>query len=513
MALAAFQSCQEMDPNGTVNSSKEYGFNINVNGGKGFSDAATKSVKSGWENGDRIFLFFSGKSDYVTMTYSGGSWTASPETISGIDASGQLAAVYAPYFSETPSYFGGSWTIESGDVYYCEDKAHYTVENGAVTAVLDMVIPGDYVQFYITGVDDSDELTCNNVECWKDITINGSSLTVSSKTDAGDTMTGCKFSSSDNGIVFYGRLKSGDLPTDCELTVTNSGKTYQRTITGKHLTGRTAYTLGAFSTSGPNSWSLKESRPEGALPGKFSVSDTKQVYFSQGNLWADASGNFYFEESQYNISTTTRGEPLPYPIDGDNVPWSSDHIRTFYWSTDAANAYSQNEKSCFSTDTDVLFTNETTTTPNPSFSVNNQAGIWRTLSGEEWKYLFNYGTHANEKRPGLYAYGVTVNGCENCIVLYPDGYKGTIVNDATKTTLYDETAEYSTATAEGIVFLPPGGERSRGNVYYYTKGFYLASTPYPYERSYCVKFSDKSLLIDVEVVAFAHSIRLVTDCN
>lgn len=506
MALAAFQSCQEMDPNGTVNSSKEYGFNINVNGGKGFSDAATKSVKSGWESGDRIFLFFSGQSNYVTMTYSGGSWTASPETISGIAASGQLAAVYAPYFSGTPSYSGGSWTIASGDVYYCEDKAYYTVENNKVTAVLDMVIPSDYVQFYITGVSATDELTCNNVECWKDITINGSSLAVSSKTNAGTTMTGSKFSTNDNGIVFYGRLKSGDLPTDCELTVTNSGKTYQRTITGKHLTGRTAYTLGTFSTS---SWSLKESRPDGALTGKFSVADDKQVYFSPGNLWADGSGNFDFELAQTHTNNTYQTKAPKVPV---LDPWHNTHVTNFYWSADASKAYAEGYPSGGSVD-DNFFTNATPTTPYAGFTVNGQQGVWRTLSHEEWKYLFGDSDNS-DKRKDMYAYGVTVCGSANCVVLYPDGYSGAIAEDG-DTELYDTEAEYLAATAEGVVFLPAAGTRDGSCVYDVgSYGDYWSSTASGENGANDLSFNSE--LVSPRTSnsrSRGCSVRLVSDCN
>ena len=506
MALAAFQSCQEMDPNGTVNSSKEYGFNINVNGGKGFSDAATKSVKSGWESGDRIFLFFSGKSDYVTMTYSGGSWTASPETISGIDASGQLAAVYAPYFSGTPSYSGGSWTIASGDVYYCEDNAYYTVENNKVTAVLDMVIPGDYVQFYITGIKDTDKLTCNNVECWKDITINGSSLAVGSKTNAGTTMTGSKFSTNDNGIVFYGRLKSGTLPTDCELSVTNNGKTYERTIAGKHLTGRTAYTLGTFSTS---SWSLKESRPDGALTGKFSVADDKQVYFSQGNLWADGSGNFYFETKQYY--TYHSFQTKAPDDDDDKETWHQEHVTNFYWSADASKAYAESAPSGGSAD-DVFFTNKTHTTANVTFAVNGKNGIWRALSTEEWQYLFGN----SEKRNGMYACGVTVKGVNNCVVLYPDGYSGAKVNNR-DTSAYDSEEEYLAATAEGVVFLPTAGKRAGSSVNGFgVNGCYWSSPAYDGNKAYCLFFSEVAIEPSCNSLrsrSEGWSVRLVSDCN
>lgn len=495
MALAAFQSCQEMDPNGTVNSSKEYGFNINVNGGKGFSDAATKSVKSGWENGDRIFLFFSGQSNYVTMTYSGGSWTASPETISGIGASGQLAAVYAPYFSGDPSHSGGSWTIASGDVYYCEDKAYYTVENNKVTAVLDMVIPSDYVQFYITGVSATDVLTCNNVECWKDITINGSSLAVSSKTNAGTTMTGSKFSTNDNGIVFYGRLKSGDLPTDCELTVTNSGKTYQRTIAGKHLTGRTAYTLGTFSTS---SWSLKESRPDGALTGKFSISATTQVYFSKGNLkYVDGTtkGTWSFETNQYEFST--------YPGD-HNTP--SNTYGLFGW----GDAPTLGPVNTSTNNSDYSW--PPVGQPDPWGSKIDGEGTWRVLSSTEWNYLNN-----TRRINGTYPFALaTVNDIHGYVILpddwvLPDGcsYVPGYSSESWSQNSYSAES-WEKMESAGAVFLPTTGYRSGETLEMYgTRGNYWTSTKSSSSGQAMALYRDDFSIYDRDM-KMGNAVRLVT---
>lgn len=380
-----------------------------------------------------------------------------------------------------------------------------------MTAVLDMVIPSDYVQFYITGVSATDELTCNNVECWKDITINGSSLAVSSKTNAGTTMTGSKFSTNDNGIVFYGRLKSEALPTDCELSVTNNGKTYERTIAGKHLTGRTAYTIGTFSTTGANAWSLKESRPEDALSGKFSVSPTKQVYFSPGDLWADGSGNFGFEDIQVlNIKTKA-----PDDLDNGYIMHSS-HITHFYWSTEASNAAYTGYHNYDSKGTadDVLFTNASSTTPNADFIVDGQKGIWRTLSNEEWQYLFSYDEKANDTRAGLYALGVTVNGVAKCVALYPDGYSGAKVSN-NDTTSYDTEDECHAATAAGVVFLSPNGYRYGGFVNYpdsYCE--YYASNAMDNTTAYEFSFNNGTINIGgFGRGSWAFSVRLVSDCE
>lgn len=180
------------------------------------------------------------------------------------------------------------------------------------------------------------------------------------------------------------------------------------------------------------------------IKGLFSVSENKQVFFSPGNLY-DYIHNFKlmysFESEQTSID------------------------QNFNWRTN----------------NDVFFTNSRNEDgeerPNPDFSVrldngSDQAGIWRTLSAEEWMYLFSYkrdgvnsldDDYDNDARRDMYRKGVTVMEQANCIVLYPDGYVGTKVDDFDTQTFNVESA-YNEATAAGIVFLSPGGY-SRYNPY------------------------------------------------
>jgi len=88
---------------------------------------------------------------------------------------------------------------------------------------------------------------------------------------------------------------------------------------------------------------------------------------------------------------------------------------------------------------------------------------WRTLTIEEWQYLFNYGDYANATRAGLYSSGVTVAGKENCIVLYPDGWTREKVDNG-DTTSYDTAAEWADVEASGAVCLPAAGSRNDTSV-------------------------------------------------
>lgn len=67
LGIFSFSLCsctREVNPTQKI---KELRFNITVN-----NATSTKAVKSGWENGDKIFVFFSKylyTEDYVTFTY------------------------------------------------------------------------------------------------------------------------------------------------------------------------------------------------------------------------------------------------------------------------------------------------------------------------------------------------------------------------------------------------------------------------------------------------------------
>lgn len=171
------------------------------------------------------------------------------------------------------------------------------------------------------------------------------------------------------------------------------------------------------------------SLPEGALPGAFTVNNNgKKVYFSRGNLYWDGD-SFEFEENQ-DAHLTSRDE---------------NHVDHFYWAKEASAARSKTPISQDFTSSDVLFTNATSESPNPDFTVNGVTGRYRTLSSAEWLYLF-------EKHPHKW---VTVNynvGMENVcfagMVIAPDG----VGFDYSKNSYSrDELA------SGGLVFLPAAG--------------------------------------------------------
>lgn len=445
-------SCQKEEAVSDKTDAVQYTFNITVADQVGFdSDVSTKkadgpSYKSGWENGDRIFLFFKPTSGsllgdrYATLTYNESSWdgTVSSGT-SNLGDGGTLSAVYVYKLdgSVTPAYSDSKWTIPTGNTFYnCQTEVNYTVSGNEISASLDLKAPDDFVCFSIYDTS-GDALTCNKVKGWKDVVI-GSEMTFSNATCTG-YMTGFDNIGGSNYKDYYGRIVGGGTSLygqTCNFSVVKDGKVYERTATPSS-------DKKSFYMDRKKNWT----EAAGKLPGLFTVGkgvddiagtvDDVQVRFSKGNLWYGKVGGateatWNFETNQYDSTPASDGS------------WNSDHISHFYWNKDASLACAESNNETGASDSDNFFTNSDETTAKADFTVNGQTNVWRTLSHDEWKYLFEHHT---------YKY-VSVNG-KHGIVIAPDGFSGTIADSYSIT-------DWATAESNGFVFLPNTGFRNNG---------------------------------------------------
>lgn len=175
----------------------------------------------------------------------------------------------------------------------------------------------------------------------------------------------------------------------------------------------------------------------------FSVSASKKVKFSKGNLYWDGSA-YKFEENQYD-----------YPSS-----WNTSHVGHFFWSKDDSIARASSYSDSGASVNDILFANGAETTPKSSFSVDGETGKWRALSMDEWTYLLN-------SRSGNRYAKARVNNV-NGLLIFPDDYAGTIsgtgiaeVNSSSAAFPSSSipTAIWSEMEEDGVVFLPAGGYR------------------------------------------------------
>jgi len=243
--------------------------------------------------------------------------------------------------------------------------------------------------------------------------------------------------------------------------------------------------------------------PEGAISGKFSVSDTKQVYFSQGNLQYQASTDTWrFAENQYDYICEGNAN-LSATYDG----W----IDLFGWSTGSTYfgvSTSQNENAYSGDFVDW------------GVNMNNE---WRTLSNSEWEYLLSTRSNASQ----LLAVGA-VNGINGLIILPDDWYQtpnitfnsGFNNNPTEYPHKYDRVNTYTLTEWEqietmGAVFLPASGYRMFGNyvVECNSHGDYHTSTPADDNYVYDIDFYSDTVYFSnrTDRRTLGHSVRLVQD--
>lgn len=237
--------------------------------------------------------------------------------------------------------------------------------------------------------------------------------------------------------------------------------------------------------------------------GKFSVSNTKKVAFSSGNLQYQASTDTWrFAENQWDY------------IGGANSNISSSYsgwIDLFGWGTG-----NNPTESSSSVDAYDYFSDWGKNT------INNEApNTWRTLTKDEWNYLF-------EGRQNSYSLSgtATVNNVHGLIIL-PDDWNEPNLSFTSGTKEWEDnvysTAEWQELEYEGAVFLPAAGSRARsygGDGFYVddvqSYGFYWSATEYNsnYNSNYAYYLifgSDEETGMSYFDRDSGHSVRLVKD--
>ncbi|MBQ3676081.1 MAG: hypothetical protein II926_01755, partial [Bacteroidales bacterium] len=211
----------------------------------------------------------------------------------------------------------------------------------------------------------------------------------------------------------------------------------------------------------------------GAIQSVFSVSATEQVCFSQGNLQYQASTKTWrFAEHQYdmigdanaNISSTYSG-------------W----IDLFGWGTSGYNGKNpyMTIKKCTDYgdgENDIASTNYDWGIYNAISNGGNKAGLWRTLTYSEWRYLRFERTNAN-----ALCGTATVNGVKGCVFLPDNWTTPTGVTFKCATNGYSvntyTVSEWAKMEANGAVFLPAAGSRyGMRMIEVGSSGYYWSST-------------------------------------
>ena len=297
---------------------------------------------------------------------------------------------------------------------------------------------------------------------------------------------------------------------------------------------------GTFTKAASADWSGKTGSgdiPSGwrtlsVVPGKFTVNATGgKVRFSAGNLQATTNNfgttwTWAFATNQWDYIGNAAANTS---INGNGTVSTNGTVDLFGWVgasstwTGAAQYGISNETNTNSADT---YGNEIGEALKSDWG-NNIDSSWRTLTIDEWQYLFNTrasGSTVNGTSNARYTYA-TINGV-NGIILFPDGV--TIASgEATQWGAINGTSAWGTQctsdqwtalVAKGCVFLPAAGDRINGTSISSagSQGLYWSSTSSTTDSNpaYCIKFGSNSLNTNEFYYRFyGLSVRLVRDAN
>ena len=247
--------------------------------------------------------------------------------------------------------------------------------------------------------------------------------------------------------------------------------------------------------------------PPALMTSKFTINDSGgKVQFSRGNLQATYDGTAWtwaFAAFQWEFignNTTTATGNGNTSINGDGTLSAAGTVDLFGfvgnstpW-TAAANGVAIYGISNSTTDANYGTVNNE---PLKSDWGNTIGTGWRTLTKDEWVYLFDKHTKGWS----------TVNGV-NGYVIRPDGVTTAVASS------YDATA-WATEEAGGSLFLPAAGVRNVSTVTIDgvgTYGWYWSSTSLPGHDASNVQFYSGGITTGgTHVRSHGHSVRLVQD--
>ena len=236
------------------------------------------------------------------------------------------------------------------------------------------------------------------------------------------------------------------------------------------------------------------------LSGVFSVSASKKVNFSKGNLRYESS-KWSFFDNQYDYYTS----------------YSADAWDKFGWST-SATTYGMNT----STDNGTYSGDFVDWGSNSDLQTALGTG-WRTLTSDEWTYLFNTrsASTVGGTDNGRYA-KAKVNNVQGVILFpdtytHPDGVTAPTGVNATNNTGWNgnnyTVADWTKMESAGCVFLPAAGGRDGSTVYSEaTSGIYRSATLNGTGSAYYVSFNSNSLTpANSNKRSYGLSVRLVRE--
>ena len=221
----------------------------------------------------------------------------------------------------------------------------------------------------------------------------------------------------------------------------------------------------------------------GGIDGLFSVSETKKVYFSKGNLRATYNGSSWtwsFADHQYDAVGMAAANTT---INGNGTVEANGSVDLFGW-VGANSAFtgmaafgisnSENNHDYGDTNGEALKNDWGTNAISNGGNVANYG--WRTLTKDEWNYVVDTRAGADSKKGAA-----TVSGVNGWILLpdawtLPAGVSFTAGAASGYTTNSYTAEQWAVMESAGAVFLPVTGRRDGSSVDTLDVGFYWSAT-------------------------------------
>jgi len=259
----------------------------------------------------------------------------------------------------------------------------------------------------------------------------------------------------------------------------------------------------------------------------------KKVIFSQANLkYLASTKEWRFHDHQWNYLGNTAGNPIDSASRARQAEWidlfgwgTSNHDGDSAWMVGAIDSVYGNGSA------DIAGTGYDWGVKNPISNGGGVAGMWRTLTGEEWHYLLfrRAASKVCDTPNARFAKGIVNSVCG--LIIFPDtfahplrnhniidinittvGYRGSSGNDNEFT-----QAEWTLMESAGAVFLPAAGYRDRSGVTSVAeagaKGYYWSSTHgEDKQKAHRLHFSDGEIASKNDTERhYGHAVRLVRD--
>ena len=448
------------------------------------------TISATWAEGETVTVYNVTKGAALTGSLaaqsSGASTTLEGDLTGTIEAGDVLTLKFC-----SPDY-----SMQDGTLAYIAENCDYAVATVTVASVAGGEITASDAAF----VNKQAIVKFSLMDSVSGTAIYASALSVS----VGDTIYAAVPASDTN--VLYVALP-GISGKQVTLSAKVGGQWYNKTQAGVTFVNGQYYTVAAKLAQ------------KGMLPGTFSVSGTKKVHFSQGNL-KYVNGIWSFHTNQYDCMGGT-SHTVSNVGSTDLFGWVGAS------STVLINAPEKYGVSTSRTDEDYgTNTSDTLKADWANLAISNGGNTvnsgWHTLTGgdnnsSEWKYLFDY----SRRTSTCYA-KATVAG-KSGVILFPDVYthptdltalQSVNTSSAAYTTNNFDTADWAKMEAAGAVFLPAAGYRHKSSVNNVDKvGFYWSSSPIlsdtPSIYVYCVSLSSSVSLTYGNMRRRGCSVRLV----